>query len=177
MSEPGPAASSVILANAGTQCVTYRSVRGWGAQVMRRIANGRDRLDSVPTQFRTPHASKGSVDLSGSLPQAARYGMAIEHARCQLQPLGSRLRGNDGSAAGCWRLAAGGDPVHRVSIIPGMGTLSLMDSPFLPDPTTRRVCFVCLPASAGGRRSQSSVEPSRAERPPRKIMTATHGGP
>ena len=34
--------------------------------MMGRIANGRDRLDSVPTEFRTPHTSKGSVDLSGS---------------------------------------------------------------------------------------------------------------
>ena len=32
---------------------------------MRRIANGRDPLDSAPIEFRTPHASKGSADLSG----------------------------------------------------------------------------------------------------------------
>ena len=38
---------------------------GMGAQVMGRIANGRDRLAFVPTEFRTPHASKASDPADG----------------------------------------------------------------------------------------------------------------
>ncbi len=57
---------------------------GEGAQVMRRIENGRDGRDRLDS-FRL-------------LPQAARHGMATEEARCHSQPLGSRLRGNDDGA-------------------------------------------------------------------------------
>ena len=47
-------------------------------------------------EFRTPHASKGSVDLSGSFRKPRVTAGLPNRARCHSQPLDSRLRGNDG---------------------------------------------------------------------------------
>ena len=67
-------------------------------QMMRCIANGKDRLDSVPTEFRTPHASKGSVVLSGSSRKPRDTAWLSSRLGASWLPLGSRLRGNVGSA-------------------------------------------------------------------------------
>ncbi len=57
--------------------------------MMRRIANGKDRLVSVPTEFRTPHAGKGSVDLSGSLRKPRITAWLSSRLGASWLPLGS----------------------------------------------------------------------------------------
>ncbi len=92
-SRPAPI---VIPAEAGTQRVAYRSVRGSADDEAHR--ERQRSADSVPTEFRTPHASKGLVDLSGSFRKPRITAWPSSRLGASWLPLGSRLRGNDGSA-------------------------------------------------------------------------------